>query len=356
MSSDKVKGTVVRFFRGRGFGFIKPEEGGKEVFVHWDDLITDDHWPYLERGTEVEFLMEKDEDKHAAKEVTLANGKKIPVFTKPYEDRIVNEDETFTGSIKFFDGRKGFGFVIPDEDISWENTSSDGEGLFFFKDALIATGAGKGMMLRVRDGLRVSFKVYKDNKGLGACKVQNEDETPLECEPRKQNQSTGKKRKRKNEKSRKSKKAKKEKTIAKTKEELIEEREIDECERNFTGTVKYYKPDKEFGFITISEEITFKDLTAKEKIYVMKEDIICNSDEIGLTPESEVMFRIYKDSKGLGACEVMNVDGTPIEYNTTNEESEKEKEPTPEPVKPKKKAATISKKKATKRTKRKRKN
>jgi len=212
------------------------------------------------------------------------------------------------------------------------------------------------MMLRVRDGLRVSFKVYKDNKGLGACEVQNEDETPLECEPRKDNQFSGNKRKRTNGKSRKSKKAKKAKTVAKTKEELIEEREIDEDERIFTGTVKYYKPEKEFGFITISEEITFKDLTVKEKIYVMKEDIICNSDEIGLTAESEVMFRIYKDSKGLGACEVMNVDGTPIEYNPTNEESEKVREPTPEPVQPKKKAVTISKKKSLKRTKRRGKN
>jgi len=320
MSSDgKVKGVVKSFFRGRGFGFIKPKEGGDEVFVHWDDLITDDHWPFVERGTEVEFLKVKNEDKYAAKEVTLANGENIPVFTKPYDDRVVNEDVTFTGSVKFFDGWKGFGFVKPDEEISWEDTNTSGEGLFFSRDALIATGAGKGMMLRVKDGLRVSFKVYKDGKGLGACEIQNEDETPLECEPRREKPSGGKKRKRKGgDRKKKGKVAKKAKTNVKTKEELIEEREIEEDENVYTGIVKYYKPEKEFGFITISEEITFKDVTVKEKIYVMKDDIVCYSDEVGLTPESEVMFKVYKDSKGLGACVVMNVDGTPIEYNSTN--------------------------------------
>lgn len=105
---------------------------------------------------------------------------------------------------------------------------------------------------------------------------------------------------------------------AKTKEELIEEREVDEDENTYVGTVKLYKPDKEFGFIAITDEITFKDITVKEKIFVMKEDIVCYSDEVGLTPDSDVMFKIYKDSKGIGACEVMNVDGTPIEYNGGN--------------------------------------
>jgi len=46
----------------------------------------------------------------------------------------------------------------------------------------------------------------------------------------------------------------------------------------------------------------------------MKDDIVCYSDEVGFTAENEVMFKICKDSKGLGVCEVMNVDGTPIEY------------------------------------------
>merc|ERR1719233_1701942 len=181
------------------------------------------------------------------------------------------------------------------------------------RDALIVSNAGKGMILRLSGPKRLSFRVYKDKKGLGACQVQNEDETPFECEKRKERPGAAKGRKRKR-KGRKSEGNKKPAKKAKTKEELIEEREIDEDENIYTGTVKMYKPDKEFGFINIAEEITFKDTTVKEKIYVMKEDIVCYSDEVGLIPEAEVIFKVYKDSKGLGASEVMNADGTPITY------------------------------------------
>merc|ERR1719447_26523 len=192
-------------------------------------------------------------------------------------------------------------------------------------------------MLRAPYGMRVSFKVYKGKKGLGACEIQNEDQTPIEGEPRKERkQGGGRKRKRKGGDGNK----KATKKVKKTKEELIEEREIDEEEATYIGTVKYYKPEKGFGFITITDDITFKDITVKEKIVVMKEDIVCYADEVNLTADSEVMFKIYKDSKGLGACEVMNADGTPITGKDDNEaEAELVKEPSPEPVKPKKKAA-----------------
>jgi len=336
-TGNKVSGTVVRFLRGRGFGFIKPEDGGEEVFVHWENVVTDDDWPFIEKGTEVEYLLVDKDGKPAAKEVTLSGGEKIPVFTKPYEDREVNEEEMFTGSVKFFDGWKGFGYVKPDEEITWESESS-GEGLYFSRDSIVTSNSGKGMVLRVSKDLRVSFKVYKNPKGLGACEIQKEDGTPLEYIPRE-----GESRKRKRKGNNKNKVAKK----AKTKEELIEEREIDEDENTYTGTVKVYKADKEFGFITISEEISFNEVTVKEKIFVMKEDIVCYSDEVGLVENSEVMFKIYKDSKGLGAYEVMNVDGTPIEYSTENTKS-----PSPEPVKIKKKTGTKGKKKVVKRRKR----
>jgi len=331
MSTDtKFKGTIVNFLRGRGFGFIEPEDGGEEVFVHWEHMITenDDRFPFLEKGTEVEFSVVDKNGKPNARELTLAGGKKIPAYKKTYADREVNNEETFTGSIKFFESWKGFGYVKPDEEITWKG-ETEGEGLYFSRDAIMTSGSGKGMILRVSRDSRVCFKVYKNDKGLGACEIQNEDKTPFEYQPRREGGSRKRKRQAK-----------------KTKQELIDEREVDEDENTYTGTVKFYKPEKEFGFINITEEITFKDVTVKEKIYVMKEDIVCYSDEVGLAEDSDVMFKLYKDSKGLGACEVMNVDGTPIEYST-----ESKKSPSPEPVKSVKKTTVKGKKKGAKRRK-----
>jgi len=308
-----MKGTVVRFYRKRGFGFIKPNGGGKQVLVHWSKLVTDDKWPYITRGTEVKFkLVEKDENgKRSAKDVTLANGAKIPVYVPKSSDRVSNDDDVYNGVLQFFDYRKGFGMVKPEEDITWEDvTVTPKDALYFSREAIMSTGAAKGMVLNLRNGKKVTFKVYKDKKGLGAHELQNEDGNPFEYEERKRK---GRKRKRTGKKNG-NKPTKKAKVVRKTKEELLEERELDEEETIYTGTVKQYRADKDFGFISIDEDITFNGVTATEKVYVMKEDIVCYSEEVGLKPDTKVMFKIYKDSIGLGACEVHNEDGTPITY------------------------------------------
>ena len=90
-----VRGTVEKFDLPRGFGFIKPDNGGPSVFVHWEAITTDDRWPKLSRyvtlslsnfvawpkpGDKVAFTTETDENGTVrAKNVTQPDGKKISV-------------------------------------------------------------------------------------------------------------------------------------------------------------------------------------------------------------------------------------------------------------------------------------
>ena len=50
-----LEGTVKRWVEGRGYGFIEPDEGGDDVFVHNTDL---DGTYVLMQGQKVEFDVE----------------------------------------------------------------------------------------------------------------------------------------------------------------------------------------------------------------------------------------------------------------------------------------------------------
>merc|ERR1712050_446346 len=56
------KGTVKKFIQEKGFGFIEPEDGGDQVFVH-RSVNGDDRSAYLEEGQEVEYEVEYDDRK-----------------------------------------------------------------------------------------------------------------------------------------------------------------------------------------------------------------------------------------------------------------------------------------------------
>lgn len=54
------KGTVKWFNAAKGYGFIEPEDGGKDIFVHISALP--DGLQILQEGQEVEFEMGKGRD------------------------------------------------------------------------------------------------------------------------------------------------------------------------------------------------------------------------------------------------------------------------------------------------------
>ena len=49
------KGTVKWFNADKGFGFITPEDGGKDLFVHHSEIQSGDQYATLKDGQAVEF-------------------------------------------------------------------------------------------------------------------------------------------------------------------------------------------------------------------------------------------------------------------------------------------------------------
>jgi CspA family cold shock protein len=53
------KGTVKWFNADKGFGFITPEDGGKDLFVHHSEIKTGGGYATLSDGQKVEFEVGK---------------------------------------------------------------------------------------------------------------------------------------------------------------------------------------------------------------------------------------------------------------------------------------------------------
>lgn len=74
-------GKVVRFDGVRGFGFIKPELGGEDVFLHANDLLIPE--TSVRSGTSVEFEIEEGDRGPKASSVRLAERAQTPMTPPP---------------------------------------------------------------------------------------------------------------------------------------------------------------------------------------------------------------------------------------------------------------------------------
>jgi len=66
-----AKGTVKWFNPQKGFGFIQPEDGGKDVFVHIS-AVEKAGWRSLNEGQVISFELEMDRGKSSATNLQAA--------------------------------------------------------------------------------------------------------------------------------------------------------------------------------------------------------------------------------------------------------------------------------------------
>ncbi len=69
---SKVKGNVKWFNESKGFGFITPEDGSKDVFVHFS-AIMGDGFKTLAEGQKVEFEITEGAKAHLLLTLFLCN-------------------------------------------------------------------------------------------------------------------------------------------------------------------------------------------------------------------------------------------------------------------------------------------
>ena len=155
-------GTVKWFNGQKGFGFIQPDDGSKDVFVHIS-AVERAGLEGLGEGQELEFNLVDRGGKISAQDLQIV-GDVVPVQARSgdREDRGDRGDrggapqreltgEKATGTVKFFNAMKGFGFLVRD----------DGQ-----PDAFVHISAvERSGLAGINEGERYEFDLEVDRRG-----------------------------------------------------------------------------------------------------------------------------------------------------------------------------------------------
>jgi len=184
--------VVEKFMSKRGFGIIQPSDGGASVFVHWSQINSEDSWPQLLPGTEVEYDdAEDDKGKAIAKNVTLPGGGAVVGVEDPDKANRTLSRTAVPGEVIFFKKEAGYGFLSTEEEISWPVEVPVGSQIYVGREELVNA---EGSACNLSKGMKVMFKVYKpeDKDGLAAAEVTGIDGEPLVYEPPPKGKGKGK--------------------------------------------------------------------------------------------------------------------------------------------------------------------
>jgi cold shock CspA family protein len=288
---------VSFYHKWKGYGFIDVTQKGvvpqDRLFVHWRNIQSDDRYPFLVKGVEVEFGVQKFQDKFnwgvttlRAKEVSLVGGTNIAMqddVDAQEKEFVGGQHLRYTGTLKFFAPGRGFGYVTMDQgydvppDVPIE-----------LKVETVEVNASGQRPMPMRD-LPVEFGIYKRPKGaLSTFLVYNmtlPGGHPLT-------------------------------------QDALENR-ITMGSQSYSGSVAIWNWRQGWGFIR-ADPLTVlpprvvtklaqqqqaaiargRKVTADEKMFYFRRTDCLE----GLNPvrDMQVTFQLYIDDKGVGACEVVS--------------------------------------------------
>ncbi|MFV2145403.1 cold-shock protein [Isoptericola sp. G70] len=139
-----VLGTVSWYEPAKGYGFVTPDDG-REIFVHSSAIVTGG---VISEGQRVAFLVVDGEKGPQADHL-------LPLGAQAAAD--AGTSDGADGTVTFYDGTKGFGFIVPD---------AGGEDVFVHAKALA------GGLTELVEGARVTYDVVAGDKGPNARHVQ----------------------------------------------------------------------------------------------------------------------------------------------------------------------------------------
>ncbi|GAA4697314.1 cold shock protein (beta-ribbon, CspA family) [Promicromonospora umidemergens] len=141
-----VLGTVTWYEPAKGYGFVTPDDGRGEIFVHSSAIVGGG---VISQGQRVAFLVVDGEKGLQADHL-------LPLGAEAAKSASTGADGA-DGTVSWYDDTKGFGFVAPD---------SGGEDVFVHVRAL---GSG---LTELSEGARVTYDVVDGDKGPNARNVQ----------------------------------------------------------------------------------------------------------------------------------------------------------------------------------------
>ena len=161
-------GTVTWFNAEKGFGFIAPEDGGDDVFVHFSAIEESGGFRSLDEGERVEYDASQGQRGLQADRVRSLGGGGGGGGRAP-SDRGDRGDRgergagrgaggRSQGTVARFNAEKGFGFIEPDD---------GGDDVFVHFSAI----PDRGGYRELQEGQRVEFEASRGQRGMQADSV-----------------------------------------------------------------------------------------------------------------------------------------------------------------------------------------
>lgn len=360
------------------WGFIERDSNkDQHIFVHASNVNSKDVHTFLRKGMEVKFqeaTRSDDPNRKCAVNVSNKEGEPLSYFEKQGEsDNFKRRDVTpgvkYQGIVKNYFFRRRFGWIQPED--------KGDERRFLTKDIYVAREdiLTKDFPPGLRAGTKVQFELYEDDRGLGACKVTDENGELLEvnsvrkdfenktftgvvekfrlngylfikpdenlkeygmwgtdihadCESIQTEQRPA----RVLEKTKVTFKLTRDRNgfhaidifdenedpIVVVDEDIQDDQHPHERQVYpdiFEGTVQSFSWAKGSGWIKpkeLSSELRTKTTHREGYIYFYRRDLISQDKVFGIHDSEKVRFKCYIDEKGIGACEISDENGDPI--------------------------------------------